>query len=160
MAKPHYLTGIEALNYHGYDWHSFCCDFNREYPEEVRTWAGDYGVVNEKNREIANPIRAFLDYLFFNFRFNERVPERRFEDLLFSEEEEKELANQIEKLLVPVLTKREKWLFGKWKQFNEGGDYEFVNFKLFRDKAWQERIKKTGFDFNSFRKAIRKAFNF
>lgn len=61
--RKHYLTGIEALNYHGADWHSFACDFNREYPKEVREWAGDYGVVEEKEREVADTVIAFLDYL-------------------------------------------------------------------------------------------------
>ena len=27
--KLHYLTGIEALNYHGADWHSLAYDFGR-----------------------------------------------------------------------------------------------------------------------------------
>jgi hypothetical protein len=157
--RRHYLTGIEALNYHGNDWHLTSIDLNYEYPEEVRTWAGDFGVTKEKNREVANPIRAFLDYLFYVLRYMKHVPVIRFDDLVFSEEKEKEISKQIERLLIPVLTTEEKWLLEKWKKYNKGGEYEFINFKQTESKTEGRRKRKIGFDVNDFRNYLGKAFN-
>ncbi|NIA12400.1 MAG: hypothetical protein GWP10_22465 [Nitrospiraceae bacterium] len=91
MDKHSYLTGLEALNYHGCDWHSFAYDFNNQYPKEIREWTGDYGVEKQGNREIANPVRAYLDYLLYEIRFRKIVPSYRLTDLAFSDEEEREI---------------------------------------------------------------------
>ena len=156
--RKHYLTGIEALNYHGADWHSFACDFNREYPKEVREWAGDYGVVEEKNREVADTVRAFLDYLFYEIRFEERVPTRRVSDLNFSDEEEREIEEQVEKLLKPALrTEQEREILRRWISYNQGGEYEPIRFKLLDREPWRKRAKKVQDNARRFREALRKA---
>lgn len=157
--EKHYLTGLEALNYHGADWHSFAYDFNRNYPPEVRKWCGNYGVVEEENREIANPVRAFLDYLFYNIKYRKRVPTKRIEDLLFSEKEEKEIKRMIENNLKKYLKGKDKEILELWIKYNNGGDYEFTNIRLLKRKAWRERRKKTKFNLKSFEEGLRQAFN-
>ena len=56
--ERHYLTSIPAFNYHHYDWHKCSVDYNRKYPDEVKTWCS-WGI--EDN--IASPIRVYLDLL-------------------------------------------------------------------------------------------------
>jgi len=154
-----YLTGMEALNYHGCDWHSFAYDFSRQYPKEVREWAGDWGVERKENREIANPVRAFLDYLFYDIRFRKIVPSYRLTDLAFSDEEEKEIMEKVKEFLEPVLTEEEKKLLEKWKQYNAGGNYEPAHRTLYEREAWKRRFKKTGSNAGNLKERIRKAFN-
>ena len=157
--EKHYLTGLEALNYHGTDWHSFAFDFNREYPELIRKWCGDYGVEEKDGREIANPVRAFLDYLLYKIKFEKKVPLKRVRDLAFSEEEEKEIEKMVEEKLKPFLKDKDREILEKWIEYNNGGEYEFTDIRLLKRKAWRERRKKTKFDLESFRKDIRQAFN-
>jgi len=139
-----YLTGMEALNYHGCDWHSFAYDFSHQYPKEVRNWADDYGVEKEENREIANSVRAFLDYLFYDIRFRKIVPSYRLTDLAFSDEEERKIMEKVKEILEPILTEEEKELIRKWKQYNAGGDYEPAHRTLHEREAWKRGFKKTG----------------
>ncbi|WP_022846761.1 hypothetical protein [Desulfurobacterium sp. TC5-1] len=155
----HYLTGIEALNYHGADWHSFAYDFNRRYPEEVRTWAEDYGIIKEENREVANPVRAFLDYLFYNIRFRKRVPVKRISDLNFSDKEEKEIKQKLRELLEPALKEEELELLKKWERYNRGEHYELARIRLLEREAWKRRTKKAQRNVRDFKEAVRKAFN-
>jgi len=156
--KKHYLTGLEALNYHGIDWHSFAFDFNMEYPELVRNWCGDYGIEKKEDREIANPVRAFLDYLLYEIKFEKRIPIKRVSDLAFSDEEEKEIAKQVKEKLKRFLKDKEREILEKWIHYNEGGEYEFTNVRLLKRKAWKERRKKTKFNFRNFRESFRKIF--
>jgi hypothetical protein len=117
-----YITGIQALNYHGYDWHRSYFDFNKSVyknDKELMEWC-DYGIENN----IANPYRAFLDYLYHNIHFKKRVPNHRIEMFLFTDEEEKELLRLIDKYLLPILDKEEMELFELWKKYNNGGKYE------------------------------------
>ena len=44
-----------------------------------------------------------LDYLFYEIRFEKRVPVRRVSDLNFSDEEERKIEKQVEKLLKTAL---------------------------------------------------------
>jgi len=153
-----YLTDLEALNYHGYDWHSFAFEKERKYPREVREWAGDYGIEKRGEREIASPIRAFLDHLFYTIRFMKLVPTYRIEDLLFSDEEEKEILQKVEELLEPVLNDEERELLHRWKRFNAGGNYEPVNRLLSQREAWREKFRKNRSNGGDFRERLRKAF--
>ena len=156
--RKHYLTGLEALNYHGVDWHSFAFDFNREYPKLIRNWCGDYGIEENKDGEVANPVRAFLDYLLYEIRFEKRVPVKRVSDLAFSDEEEKEIEKLVKEKLKKFLKGKEREILEKWIHYNEGGEYEFTNVRLLKRKAWRERRKKSKFDFKGFRKAFREVF--
>ncbi|WP_457568888.1 hypothetical protein [Desulfurobacterium sp.] len=156
----HYLTDLEALNYHGYDWHSFAFRKKRNYPEEVRKWAGDFGVINEGNREVANPVRAFLDHLFYTIRFMGLVPTYRVEDLLFSEKEEREILQKVDEILEPILNKKERELLRKWKMFNSGERYEPDRKPIIERKTWKRRFGKNRDDEEDFRDRIRKAFGF
>ncbi len=156
----YYLTDLEALNYHGYDWHSFAFRKKRIYPEEVRKWAGDYGVIDEKDMEIAKPVRAFLDHLFYTIRFKRLVPSYRVQDLLFSQKEEKEILNKVDKLLEPILNEEERNLLRKWKEFNSGGPYEHTYKLLVESEAWKRRFGKSRSDEDDFKSRIRKAFGF
>ncbi len=155
-----YLTDLEALNYHGYDWHSFAFREEKTYPKEVREWAGDYGIERKGEMEIASPVRAFLDHLFYTIRFLKLVPTYRVEDLLFSEDKEREILQKVEELLEPILAEEERELLYRWKRFNSGGRYEPVC-KLFSQReAWKRRFGKIGSNGEDFRERIRKAFGF
>ncbi len=157
--KMHYITGLEALNYHGADWHSFAFDFNREYPPLIRDWCGDYGIKKEKDEEVANPVRAFLDYLLYEIKFEKRVPIKRVSDLAFSDEEEREILEQVEKKLKNFLKGKDREILEKWIRYNSGGDYEFTNIRLLKRKAWRKRRKKTKFNLKDFRENVRKTFD-
>jgi tRNA nucleotidyltransferase/poly(A) polymerase len=159
-SKLPYLTGMEALNYHGCDWHSFAYDFSRQYPKEVREWAGDWGVERKEDKEIANPVRAYLDYLFHSIRFLKEVPSYRVSDLAFSDEEEKQIMEKVKELLEPVFKGEEKELFEKWKRYNAGGEYEPARRTLYEREAWKRRFKKTGSNAEDLKERIRKAFDF
>ena len=158
MDKHCYLTGLEALNYHGCDWHSFAYDLSNQYPKEVREWAGNYGVEKHWNREIANPVRAYLDYLLYEIRFRKIVPSYRLSDLAFSDEEERKITEKVKKLLEPTLIE-EKKLLRKWERYNAGGEYEPAHRTLYERKAWKRRFKKAGDNAESLKERIRKAFN-
>ena len=157
----HYLTGMEALNYHGADWHSFAYDFNCKYPEEVRKWAGNYGIVEKDGKEIANPVRAFLDYLFYTIRFKGIVPTRRVSDLNFSDDEEREIEEKVEKLLKPALKGEELEILERWERYNRGGHYEPTHVRLLEREAWKRwrERRKAQFNVRDFKEAVRKAFN-
>lgn len=156
MSKLHYLTGIEALNYHGADWHSFAYDFNREYPEEVRNWAGDFGVVREKDREVANPVRAFLDYLFYEIRFKRKVPVNRVGYFNFTDEEEREIEEKVETLLKPALKGEELELFKRWLRYNKGGDYEPYRPRLLEREPWKSRAEEIMENYKRFRERLKR----
>ena len=160
MGKARYLTGMHALNRHGIDWHSSALDFSFEYPEEVRKWAGDWGVVRENGREVADPVRAFLDFLFYEIRYRKAVPCDRVEDLGFSPEQEREIAGKVEELLEPVLTEREREILKKWKRYNEGGRYEPARRTLADRKAWKGRFGTNRGDAKSLEERIGEVFGF
>jgi hypothetical protein len=155
-----YLTDLEALNYHGYDWHSHAFKKGREYPEEVRGWAGDYGVEVRGDTEVASPVRAFLDHLFYTIRFLKTVPTYRTKELLFSEEEEREILKKVKELLEPALNKEERELLKKWIAFNAGGAYEPVHKSLLEREAWKRRFGKGRSTKEDFRRRLGKAFDF
>ena len=132
-----YLTGIQALNYHHYDWHKESVDRNRQYPDAVRIWS-DWGIENN----IANPIRAYLDYLYYNIAFQKRVPNMKIDMFLFDDEEEKEIEDKIETLLKPVLTdKEERELLRLFKDYSRGGKYDVRSKSYTQRKARRESLR-------------------
>jgi len=139
-----YVTGIEALNYHGADWHSVYFDYTKVYPDEIRTWCGDYGIVRKEDREIANPVRAFLDYILYLIKYKNIVPTKRIQDLNFSDDEENDIKEAIERYLEPYLRKNEEdyELFLKWKKYNDGGIYEYTTKSFARKEAWIKMLEK------------------
>jgi len=153
-----YLTDLEALNYHGCDWHSHTFKEIKEYPKEVREWAGNYGVERRGNLEVASPVRAFLDHIFYTIRFLKAVPTYRTKELLLTEEEEREVLKKVKELLEPVLRKEERELLKKWKEFNAGGAYEPVRKSLLEREAWKRRFGKDRNAEEDFRERLRKAF--
>ncbi len=135
--KNDYLTGIEALNHHHYDWHKGSVNYNRKYPSSVKKWC-DWGIENN----IANPIRAYLDYLYYNIKFERRVPNMRIDMFLFDDQEEQEILEKIETLLKPALTDDEELeLLALYKGYLYGGKYDFRS-KSYEDrKARREMLK-------------------
>lgn len=131
-----YLTGIESLNHHHYDWHKGSVDYSRRYPDEVKTWC-DWGIKDN----IANPIRAYLDYLFYNIEFERRVPNMRIDMFLFDDQEEQEILEKIETLLKPALTEDEELeLLALYKDYLKGGKYDFRSKSYTKRKARRERL--------------------
>jgi hypothetical protein len=117
-----YITGIEALNLHRYDWHTTYIDSNKiYYLNLLREWCS-YGI----KKSVANPIRAFLDIIFYSIHYKKRVPNHKIDYFLFNEDEEKEILNLIETILKPKLSSEEKELLNKWIDYNNGDSYEFV----------------------------------
>ncbi len=133
----HYLTGIPALNHHYYDWHQGSVDYSRHYPDEVKTWC-DWGI--EDN--IANPIRAYLDYLFYNIKFERRVPNMRIDMFLFDDQEEQEILEKIETLLKPALLDDEELkLLALYKDYLKGGKYDFRSKSYTESNAYRKRVR-------------------
>jgi len=133
----YYLTGIPALNYHHYDWHKGSVDNSQQFPDEVKSWC-DWGI--EDN--IANPIRAYLDYLFYNIKFERRVPNMRIDMFLFDYNEAKEIEEKIKTLLKPALTDDEELeLLALYKDYLIGGEYDFRSKSYTEKKAYQNIIK-------------------
>ena len=133
----HYLTGIPALNHHHYDWHKCSVDFSRQFPDEVKSWC-DWGI--EDN--IANPIRAYLDYLFYNIKFERRVPNMRINMFLFDDQEEREILEKIETLLKPALSDDEELeLLELFKDYLKGGKYDFRSKSYTENKTYRERVQ-------------------
>ena len=121
-----YITGIQALNYHFYDWHTSYFNFDEaiyENADELREWLGEFGIEND----IANPYRAFLDYLYNYIHFTKAVPNYRIEMLLFDDKETQILLDMIDKYLKPKLNEEELKLLEKWKIYNNGGEYDFTS---------------------------------
>ncbi len=142
----HYLTGIPALNHHHYDWHKGSVDYSRQYPNEVKTWC-DWGI--EDN--IANPIRAYLDYLFYNIKFERRVPNMRINMFLFDDQEEQEILEKIETLLKPALSDYEELeLLVLYKDYLKGGKYDFRSKSYTENKTYRERVQSYLEDGNYF----------
>ena len=132
-----YITNIQALNYHNYDWHKLSVNNNRQYPEEVKTWC-DWGIENN----IANPIRAYLDYLYYNIKFKKRVPNMKIDMFLFDSKEEREIEEKIETLLKPALTTKEELeLLTLFKKYLRGGKYDFRSKSYTERKARREAYK-------------------
>ncbi len=131
-----YLTAIQALNHHHYDWHKTSVDRTRRYPTGVRSWT-DWGI--EEN--IANPIRAYLDYLYYNIRFQERVPNMTIEMFLFDEKEKHEIETKIETLLRPVLTDKERELLGMFEKYSKGAKYDIRSKSYAQRKARRESLR-------------------
>ena len=135
--KNDYITGIVALNYHHYDWHKCSVDMSRRYPDKVRSWC-DWGIENN----IANPIRAYLDYLYYNIKFERRVPNMRIDMFLFDDQEEQEILEKIETLLKPALTDDEEIeLLALYKDYLQGGKYDFRSKSYAERKARREMLK-------------------
>jgi len=135
--KSNYLTSIQALNYHHYDWHKGSVDYDRVYPKEVKEW-NNWGI--EGN--IANPIRAYLDYLYYNIKFQKRVPNMKIDMFLFDESEAKEIKEKIESMLKPALkSKEELELLELYKRYLKGGKYDFRSKTYTQRKAMRERYK-------------------
>jgi len=114
-----YITGIQALNYHRYDWHGSCFDYTKSVygnVKELKEWLGDFGVQDG----IASPYRAFLDYLYHNIHFLKRVPNHRIDMFLFDDKEKIKLLDYIEKYLKPKLNGKELILLDKWRDYNDG----------------------------------------
>ena len=138
--KQEYITGIQALNYHHYDWHSSYFHFKQsiyENSDELKKWLGDFGI----NNNIANPYRAFLDYLYNSIHFLKIVPNYRINMFLFDENESKKLLQMIENYLRPKLNKEELILLEKWKIYNNGGKYEFNNSRAIQRKIRRKQNK-------------------
>jgi len=131
-----YLTSIEALNYHKYDWHSSSIDYSYKYPKEIKEWS-NYGIDNN----IANPIRAYLDYLYYNIKFLKRVPNMKINMFLFSEDEEKKILYLINTLLKRKLNSKELELLNLYKNYLKGGKYDFRSELYSKRKAQRERVK-------------------
>jgi transcriptional regulator with XRE-family HTH domain len=132
-----YLTSIQALNYHHYDWHKGAVDYNRQYPSEVREWS-DWGIDNF----VANPIRAYLDYLYYNIKFQRRVPNMKIDMFLFDDKEVKEIEEKIQTLLKPVLEDGEEMdLLEQFIKYQKGGEYDFRSKSYAKRKAFRERLK-------------------
>ena len=139
--EKHYLTGIPALNLHHYDWHKGSVDYNHKYPSLVKTWC-DWGIENN----IANPIRAYLDYLFYNIKFERRVPNMRIDMFLFNDQEEQEILEKIETLLKPALSDDEELeLMVLYKDYLKGGKYDFRSKSYAKRKAKREKLKSSNF---------------
>jgi len=135
----HYLTGIPALNHHYYDWHKCSMDYSRQFPDEVKSWCG-WGIENN----IANPIRAYLDYLFYNIKFERRVPNMRIDMFLFNDNEEKEIEEKIETMLKPALIDDEELeLLELFKGYLYGGKYDFRSKTYAKRKSKREKIKSS-----------------
>ncbi len=110
-----YITGVDALRYHGYDWHPAKVKEDR-YPENVREWS-DFGI--EGN--IASPIRAFLDILYHYIVNLNILPPVRLEEYVFTEEEEREVLEKANSLLRKVLKGGEQIrLLEEWFDYNAG----------------------------------------
>jgi len=108
-----YITGIDALRYHGYDWHIAKIREDR-YPENVRGWS-DFGI--EGN--IASPIRAFLDILYHYIVNLGILPPVKTEEFTFTEEEEQDITEKANGLLREALTSKEQIrLFEEWPEHN------------------------------------------
>ncbi len=123
-----YITGIQALNYHRYDWHGSCFDYTKsvyENAKELREWLGDFEIQDG----IASSYRAFLDYLYHNIHFLKRVPNHTIDMFLFDGKEKIKLLDYIEKYLKPKLNREELILLNKWKDYNNGGEYDFTSKK-------------------------------
>jgi len=133
----HYLTGIPALNLHHYDWHKCSANYSRQFPDEVKNWC-NWGI--EDN--IANPIRAYLDYLFFNIKFERRVPNMRIDMFLFNDDEAKEIEEKIETMLKPALSNNEELeLLELFKNYLHGGKYDFKSKSYTENKAYQRKVQ-------------------
>ena len=136
-----YITGIQALNYHHYDWHNSYFDFNKSVyknAKELKKWLGSFGIENN----IANPYRAFLDLLYNDIHFSKRVPNHKIDFFLFDENEEKELLSLIDKYLKPNLNNEELEILEKWKNYNSGGRYDFRSKKRI-EREIRRRKNKT-----------------
>jgi len=142
--RKSYLTGIEALNFHHYDWHKSGMDYTYKYPEGVRKWS-NLGIENN----IANPIRAYLDYLYYNIKFLKRVPNMKIEMFLFDTDEKEEILAKIDTDLTPILTAEEKEILKKFKEYLKGGDYDPSSKLTARRKAKRQRAKALGTDAKS-----------
>ncbi len=137
--EKQYLTGSPALNHHRYDWHKCSADYSRQFPDEVKSWC-DWGIENN----IANPIRAYLDYLFYNIKFERRVPNMCIDMFLFNDNEEKEIKEKIETMLKPALTDDEELeLLALYKNYLNGGKYDFRSKTYAKRKAKREKIKSS-----------------
>ena len=125
-----YFTGIASINHYGCDWHRTTVDYNCVFPKEIRSWT-NYGICGNK----ANPIRAYLDYLYYNIKFLGRVPNMKIDMFGFSEQQERKIKEKIESLLKPALSdnKEKLELFKLYKQYLNGGKYDF------RSKSYAER---------------------
>jgi len=133
----HYLTGIPALNHHHYDWHKGRVDYSRRFPDKVKTWC-DWGIENN----IANPIRAYLDYLFYNIKFERRVPNMRIDMFLFDDQEEQEILEKIDTLLKPALSDDEELeLLALYKDYLKGGKYDFMSKSYIERKSYLRRVQ-------------------
>ena len=131
-----YFTGIASINHYGCDWHRTTVDYNCVFPKEVRNWT-DYGIYGNK----ANPIRAYLDYLYYNIKFLGRVPNMKIDMFGFSEQQEREIKEKIESLLKPALSE-ELELFKLYKQYLNGGKYDFRSKSYIERKTRREALKK------------------
>jgi len=146
----HYLTGIPALNHHHYDWHKCSVDYSRRFPDEVKTWC-DWGIKDN----IANPIRAYLDYLFYNIKFERRVPNMRINMFLFDDHEEQEILEKIETLLKPALTDDEELeILALYKDYLKGGKYDFRSKSYTERKSYQRRGYKGSGDSDSTNQSL------
>ncbi len=101
----------------------------------MREWLGDFGVQDG----IANPYRAFLDYLYHNIHFLKRVPNHRIDMFLFDDKEKRELLDYIEEHLTPKLNREELILLNKWKDYNDGKKYDFTSKKSAERKIRREK---------------------
>lgn len=140
-----YITGIQALNYHRYDWHGSCFDYTKSVygnAKELREWLGDF----EIQAGIASPYRAFLDYLYHNIHFLKRVPNHRIDMFLFDNEEKIKLLDYIEKYLKPKLNEKELILLDKWRNYNDGKKYDFTSKKSTNRKIRREKKKSHKYD--------------
>ena len=142
-----YITGIDALRLHGYDWHLGKIRENR-YPENVREWS-EFGI----DGNVASPIRAFLDILYHYIVNVSILPPVRLEEFTFTEEEEKAILEKAESCLKKVLKEEEKRrLLEEWEKYNKGEiSYDWVKYgkrlkELEREATsrWVALYKATG----------------
>ena len=132
-----YLTAIQALNYHHYDWHKGSVNYDRRYPGELKEWSS--WVIGDN---IANPIRAYLDYLYYNIKFQKRVPNMKIDMFLFDDSEAKEIEEKIETMLKPTLTAKEELeILSLYRKYLKGGKYDFRSKTYTQRKALRERYK-------------------
>lgn len=139
-----YITGIDALRYHGYDWHLAKVREDR-YPQNVKEWS-DFGI--EGN--IASPVRAFLDILYHYIVNLSILPPVRLEEYTFTEKEEQEVIEKANSLLREALTDNEKLkLLEEWFDYNEGKiSYDRIKYgkrlKELKRRAISERLAISG----------------
>ena len=119
-----YITGIDALRLHGYDWHLGKIRDDR-YPENVRRWS-DFGIEGS----VATPVRAFLDILYHYIVNLNILPPVKLEEFTFTGEEEREIMEKLDSHLKKALKEGEqKRLLEEWKEYSSGKiSYNWVEY--------------------------------